>query len=80
MNVCCVMHLWQFSDFCLLVSTLPVSSPYPGLAVPALPGALASLSLPGATRLGFPPIPAGHSVLLVSNLNPEVSDCLPTGC
>ncbi|CAI5636841.1 polypyrimidine tract-binding protein 1 [Oreochromis niloticus] len=48
-----------------------VSSPYPGLAVPALPGALASLSLPGATRLGFPPIPAGHSVLLVSNLNPE---------
>uniref|UniRef100_I3JLR0 Polypyrimidine tract binding protein 1 n=1 Tax=Oreochromis niloticus TaxID=8128 RepID=I3JLR0_ORENI len=50
-----------------------------GLAVPALPGALASLSLPGATRLGFPPIPAGHSVLLVSNLNPEVSDCLPTG-
>ncbi|KAL3976920.1 kelch repeat and BTB domain-containing protein 3 [Sarotherodon galilaeus] len=41
------------------------------LAVPALPGALASLSLPGATRLGFPPIPAGHSVLLVSNLNPE---------
>uniref|UniRef100_A0AAZ1Y440 RRM domain-containing protein n=1 Tax=Oreochromis aureus TaxID=47969 RepID=A0AAZ1Y440_OREAU len=56
-----------------------VSSPYPGLAVPALPGALASLSLPGATRLGFPPIPAGHSVLLVSNLNPEVSDCLPTG-
>ncbi|KAF7643276.1 hypothetical protein LDENG_00242390 [Lucifuga dentata] len=48
-----------------------VSSPYPGLTVPALPGALASLSLPGATRLGFPPIPAGHSVLLVSNLNPE---------
>uniref|UniRef100_A0A3P9CNH1 Polypyrimidine tract binding protein 1 n=1 Tax=Maylandia zebra TaxID=106582 RepID=A0A3P9CNH1_9CICH len=57
-----------------------MSSPYPGLAVPALPGALASLSLPGATRLGFHPIPAGHSVLLVSNLNPEVSDCLPTGC
>ncbi|XP_042272057.1 polypyrimidine tract-binding protein 1b isoform X2 [Thunnus maccoyii] len=48
-----------------------VSSPYPGLTVPALPGALASLSLPGATRLGFPPIPAGHCVLLVSNLNPE---------
>ncbi|XP_044216872.1 polypyrimidine tract-binding protein 1b isoform X3 [Thunnus albacares] len=42
-----------------------------GLTVPALPGALASLSLPGATRLGFPPIPAGHCVLLVSNLNPE---------
>ncbi|XP_023122918.2 polypyrimidine tract-binding protein 1-like isoform X1 [Amphiprion ocellaris] len=48
-----------------------VSSPYPGLTVPALPGALASLSLPGATRLGFTPIPAGHCVLLVSNLNPE---------
>uniref|UniRef100_A0A669EQE1 Polypyrimidine tract binding protein 1 n=1 Tax=Oreochromis niloticus TaxID=8128 RepID=A0A669EQE1_ORENI len=62
------------------MATAFMSSPYPGLAVPALPGALASLSLPGATRLGFPPIPAGHSVLLVSNLNPEVSDCLPTGC
>ncbi|XP_008283568.1 polypyrimidine tract-binding protein 1-like isoform X2 [Stegastes partitus] len=48
-----------------------VSSPYPGLTVPALPGTLASLSLPGATRLGFAPIPAGHCVLLVSNLNPE---------
>uniref|UniRef100_A0A3B4Y7U6 Polypyrimidine tract binding protein 1 n=1 Tax=Seriola lalandi dorsalis TaxID=1841481 RepID=A0A3B4Y7U6_SERLL len=43
------------------------------LTVPALPGALASLSLPGATRLGFPSISAGHCVLLVSNLNPEVS-------
>nr|XP_020464758.1 polypyrimidine tract-binding protein 1-like isoform X2 [Monopterus albus] len=42
-----------------------------GLTVPALPGALASLTLPGATRLGFPPIPAGHCVLLISNLNPE---------
>ncbi|XP_071750840.1 polypyrimidine tract-binding protein 1b isoform X1 [Centroberyx gerrardi] len=48
-----------------------VSSPCPGLTVPALPGALASLSLPGAARLGFPPLPAGHCVLLVSNLNPE---------
>ncbi|XP_075997643.1 polypyrimidine tract-binding protein 1-like isoform X2 [Genypterus blacodes] len=48
-----------------------VSSPYPGLTVPALPGSLASLTLPAATRLGFPPIPAGHCVLLVSNLNPE---------
>lgn len=48
-----------------------VSSPYPGLTVPALPGALASLALPPAARLGFPAIPAGHSVLLVSNLNPE---------
>uniref|UniRef100_A0A667YGC1 Polypyrimidine tract-binding protein 1 n=1 Tax=Myripristis murdjan TaxID=586833 RepID=A0A667YGC1_9TELE len=43
-----------------------------GLTVPALPGALASLSLPGAARLGFHPLPAGHCVLLVSNLNPEV--------
>ncbi|XP_017293087.1 polypyrimidine tract-binding protein 1b isoform X3 [Kryptolebias marmoratus] len=42
-----------------------------GLTVPALPGALASLTLPAAARLGFPAIPAGHSVLLVSNLNPE---------
>ncbi|XP_069375526.1 polypyrimidine tract-binding protein 1b isoform X7 [Paralichthys olivaceus] len=41
------------------------------LTVPALPGALASLSLPGASRLGFPPMSPGHCVLLVSNLNPE---------
>uniref|UniRef100_A0A8C6KX47 Polypyrimidine tract-binding protein 1 n=1 Tax=Nothobranchius furzeri TaxID=105023 RepID=A0A8C6KX47_NOTFU len=41
------------------------------LTVPALPGALASLALPTAARLGFPVIPAGHSVLLISNLNPE---------
>uniref|UniRef100_A0AAQ5YP98 RRM domain-containing protein n=1 Tax=Amphiprion ocellaris TaxID=80972 RepID=A0AAQ5YP98_AMPOC len=47
-----------------------------GLTVPALPGALASLSLPGATRLGFTPIPAGHCVLLVSNLNPECVTCV----
>uniref|UniRef100_A0A3B3U6A2 Polypyrimidine tract binding protein 1 n=1 Tax=Poecilia latipinna TaxID=48699 RepID=A0A3B3U6A2_9TELE len=50
-----------------------MSSAYPGLTVPALPGALASLALPATARLGFPSIPAGHSVLLVSNLNPEVS-------
>uniref|UniRef100_A0A3B3BKS6 Polypyrimidine tract binding protein 1 n=1 Tax=Oryzias melastigma TaxID=30732 RepID=A0A3B3BKS6_ORYME len=43
-----------------------------GLTVPTLPGTLASLTLPAAARLGFPAIPAGHSVLLVSNLNPEV--------
>uniref|UniRef100_A0A087XK07 Polypyrimidine tract binding protein 1 n=1 Tax=Poecilia formosa TaxID=48698 RepID=A0A087XK07_POEFO len=48
-----------------------MSSAYPGLTVPALPGALASLALPATARLGFPSIPAGHSVLLVSNLNPE---------
>lgn len=56
-----------------LVSPLPVSFPYPGLTVPTLPGGLASLSLPGATRLGFPPLPIGVCVLLISNLNPEVS-------
>ncbi|XP_047192543.1 polypyrimidine tract-binding protein 1b isoform X1 [Scophthalmus maximus] len=48
-----------------------VSSHYPGLTVPSLPGALTSLTLSGASRLGFPPMSAGHSVLLVSNLNPE---------
>uniref|UniRef100_A0A3B5QQS1 Polypyrimidine tract-binding protein 1 n=1 Tax=Xiphophorus maculatus TaxID=8083 RepID=A0A3B5QQS1_XIPMA len=48
-----------------------MSSAYPGLTLPALPGALASLGLPATARLGFPSIPAGHSVLLVSNLNPE---------
>ncbi|KAM6921672.1 polypyrimidine tract-binding protein 1-like [Xenentodon cancila] len=42
-----------------------------GLTVPTLPGGLASLALPTATRMGFPTIPAGHCVLLVSNLNPE---------
>ncbi|XP_038554996.1 polypyrimidine tract-binding protein 1-like isoform X4 [Micropterus salmoides] len=48
-----------------------MSFPYPGLTVPTLPGGLASLSLPGATRLGFPHLPAGVCVLLISNLNPE---------
>uniref|UniRef100_A0A8C5D844 Polypyrimidine tract-binding protein 1-like n=1 Tax=Gouania willdenowi TaxID=441366 RepID=A0A8C5D844_GOUWI len=48
-----------------------VSSLYHGLAVPTLPGALSSPSIPG-TRLGYPSVPSGHSVLLVSNLNPEV--------
>ncbi|KAK5907685.1 hypothetical protein CesoFtcFv8_005505 [Champsocephalus esox] len=47
-----------------------MSSHYPGL-VPGMPGGLAALSLPGASRLGFPHISAGVSVLLVSNLNPE---------
>ncbi|XP_056270002.1 polypyrimidine tract-binding protein 1b isoform X2 [Pseudoliparis swirei] len=47
-----------------------MSSHYPGL-VPTLPGALASLGLPGAPRLGFHHMAAGVSVLLVSNLNPE---------
>ncbi|XP_047230384.1 polypyrimidine tract-binding protein 1-like isoform X7 [Girardinichthys multiradiatus] len=48
-----------------------MSSHYPGLTVPTLPGALAALTLPASARLGFHAIPAGHSVLLVSNLNPE---------
>ncbi|XP_028300914.1 polypyrimidine tract-binding protein 1b isoform X1 [Gouania willdenowi] len=47
-----------------------MSSLYHGLAVPTLPGALSSPSIPG-TRLGYPSVPSGHSVLLVSNLNPE---------
>ncbi|KAM4629771.1 polypyrimidine tract-binding protein 1b isoform 1-T1 [Polymixia lowei] len=50
-----------------------------GLTVPALPGALSSLALPAAAgRLGFSPLPLGHCVLLVSNLNPErvVPHCL----
>lgn len=62
----------------LFVPLLSVSSPYPGLTVPALPGTLASLAFPPAARLGFPAIPAGHSVLLVSNLNPEVSGRVTT--
>uniref|UniRef100_A0A8C2X369 Polypyrimidine tract binding protein 1 n=1 Tax=Cyclopterus lumpus TaxID=8103 RepID=A0A8C2X369_CYCLU len=54
------------------MATAFMSSHYPGL-VPTLPGALASLALPGAPRLGFHHMAAGVSVLLVSNLNPEVS-------
>nr|BAO03403.1 polypyrimidine tract binding protein 1b splicing isoform [Oryzias latipes] len=50
----------------------PVSSPYAGLTMSGLPGTLASLTLPAGARLGFPAIPAGHSVVLVSNLNAEV--------
>lgn len=53
----------------------------PGLTMPGVPGALASLAIPSAAaaaaaagRLGFPTFPAGHCVMLVSNLNPEVSD------
>ncbi len=71
-----VRRLLQFLDRFSLVSPLPVSFPYPGLTVPTLPGGLASLSLPGATRLGFPPLPAGVCVLLISNLNPEVGPSL----
>ncbi|KAI2659413.1 Polypyrimidine tract-binding protein 1 [Labeo rohita] len=51
-----------------------------GLTIPGVPGALASLAIPGAaaaaaaaSRLGFPALPGTHCVMLVSNLNPEVS-------
>uniref|UniRef100_A0A672RN45 Polypyrimidine tract-binding protein 1 n=1 Tax=Sinocyclocheilus grahami TaxID=75366 RepID=A0A672RN45_SINGR len=49
-----------------------------GFAIPGVPGALASLAIPGtaaaaaaASRLGFPSFPGTHCVMLVSNLNPE---------
>uniref|UniRef100_A0A8C5A8H9 RRM domain-containing protein n=1 Tax=Gadus morhua TaxID=8049 RepID=A0A8C5A8H9_GADMO len=51
----------------------PPRAPPPG----GLHGGLASLGLPTATgRLAFSTLPAGHSVLLISNLNPEVPVCL----
>ncbi|XP_015221095.1 polypyrimidine tract-binding protein 1b isoform X3 [Lepisosteus oculatus] len=48
-----------------------------GLTMPGVPGALASLAIPGAAaaaaagRLGIHGLAGGHSVLLVSNLNAE---------
>ncbi|KAL4634815.1 polypyrimidine tract-binding protein 1 isoform X1 [Arapaima gigas] len=49
-----------------------------GLTMPGVPGALASLAIPGAAaaaaaagRLGFSGLTTGQCVLLVSNLNPE---------
>ncbi|XP_051531564.1 polypyrimidine tract-binding protein 1b isoform X4 [Myxocyprinus asiaticus] len=49
-----------------------------GLTLSGVPGALASLAIPGAaaaaaaaSRLGFPALPGSHCVMLVSNLNPE---------
>ncbi|XP_030640295.1 polypyrimidine tract-binding protein 1b isoform X1 [Chanos chanos] len=47
-----------------------------GLAVPTMSGTLASLTIPGAAaaaagRLAFPPLTSTHSIMLVSNLNPE---------
>ncbi|KAJ8270133.1 hypothetical protein GJAV_G00110720 [Gymnothorax javanicus] len=61
-----------------------------GLTMPGVPGALASLSMPSAaaaaaaaaaaSRLGLSGLSASHSVLLVSNLNPEsvTPNCLFT--
>lgn len=48
---------------------------FAGLTFPSVPGALASLSVPAAAagRLAFTGLGASvHTVLLVSNLNPEV--------
>ncbi|XP_051529407.1 polypyrimidine tract-binding protein 1-like isoform X2 [Myxocyprinus asiaticus] len=49
-----------------------------GYTLSGVPGALASLAIPGAaaaaaaaSRLGFPAFPGSHCVMLVSNLNPE---------
>uniref|UniRef100_A0A8D3B1Y7 Polypyrimidine tract binding protein 1a n=1 Tax=Scophthalmus maximus TaxID=52904 RepID=A0A8D3B1Y7_SCOMX len=59
-----------------------------GLSMPGIPGALASLGMghggmaaaaaAAASRLGLSGLTAtgGHNVLLVSNLNPEVSTCV----
>ncbi|XP_064187475.1 polypyrimidine tract-binding protein 1b isoform X2 [Anguilla rostrata] len=49
-----------------------------GLSMPGMPGALASLGMPSAAaaaaaagRLSFSGLTGGHSVMLISNLNPE---------
>ncbi|XP_051957377.1 polypyrimidine tract-binding protein 1b [Xyrauchen texanus] len=49
-----------------------------GYTLSGVPGALASLAIPGAaaaaaaaSRMGFPAFPGSHCVMLVSNLNPE---------
>uniref|UniRef100_A0A8C6WUH2 RRM domain-containing protein n=1 Tax=Neogobius melanostomus TaxID=47308 RepID=A0A8C6WUH2_9GOBI len=52
--------------------TITPTVSYPGLTMPALPGALTSLPLTATSRLGFTTIPAANAVLLVSNLNPEM--------
>lgn len=45
-----------------------------------VPGGLAHLTMPGAAaaagRMGFHQLSGGHCVMLVSNLNPEVSPSL----
>uniref|UniRef100_A0A8C9WFX2 Polypyrimidine tract-binding protein 1 n=1 Tax=Scleropages formosus TaxID=113540 RepID=A0A8C9WFX2_SCLFO len=69
LSCCCLL------DFVIMV---PV-----GLTMPGVPGALASLAIPGAAaaaaaagRLSFSGLTSGQCVLLVSNLNPEVSTFL----
>lgn len=59
------------------------ASPSAGLSVPNVHGALAPLAIPSAAaaaaaagRIAIPGLGgAGNSVLLVSNLNPEVRGC-----
>uniref|UniRef100_A0A8C7D5J8 Polypyrimidine tract binding protein 1b n=1 Tax=Oncorhynchus kisutch TaxID=8019 RepID=A0A8C7D5J8_ONCKI len=54
---------------------------YYGLTMQGLPGGLAHLTMPGAAaaagRMGFHQLTGGNCVLLLSNLNPEVSPALP---
>uniref|UniRef100_A0A8C7P433 Polypyrimidine tract binding protein 1b n=1 Tax=Oncorhynchus mykiss TaxID=8022 RepID=A0A8C7P433_ONCMY len=52
-----------------------------GLTMQGVPGGLAHLTMPGAAvaagRMGFHQLTGGNCVLLLSNLNPEVSPALP---
>lgn len=65
--------------------TFLTASSLPGLSVPNVHGALAPLAIPSAAaaaaaagRIAIPGLAgAGNSVLLVSNLNPEVRGSLP---
>lgn len=60
----CLFHFEMSSD---TINNLP------GVSVPGIPGAFGSLTAPGLmTPPGVFGVP-GNSVLLVSNLNPEVS-------
>lgn len=67
------LNCWTIVLMCIFLAL-------PGLTMPGVPGALASLAFPSAAaaaaagRLGFPTLPSGHCVMLVSNLNSEVSD------
>lgn len=82
---CCLLHedgqdhtpSWQSSG---PATYLVTTSPSTGLSVPNVHGALAPLAIPSAAaaaaaagRITIPGLGgAGNSVLLVSNLNPEV--------